>query len=169
MTVDEGYIEIGGGHRLWYRRVGSSDATPLLVLHGGPGASFDYLEPIEALSAERPVVFYDQLGSGRSDHPDDDSLWTITRYADELDEVRAKLGLQEVHLFGHSWGGWLAIEYMTRGLDPSGVVSLVLGSTSSNLRQVAIETSRLRAELPEATPPSTRRRRWSSTGAMSVG
>lgn len=148
MPTEEGFLEIRGGHRLWFRRRGAGTRTPLLVLHGGPGASCDYLEPIQALSEERPVVLYDQLGSGRSDHPDDDSLWTIARYAAEVDEVRDALGLDQVHLFGHSWGGWLAIEYMTRAPSPTGIASLVLGSTSSSLRQVASETARLRAELP---------------------
>lgn len=62
---------------MWYRRCGSGPGLPLLTLHGGPGAGHDYLEPLEALGDEREVTFYDQLGCGRSDIPDDDGLWVI--------------------------------------------------------------------------------------------
>ena len=79
--VREGYIEVTGG-KVWYREVGCGrKGIPLLILHGGPGASHDYLEPLAELSVERPVVFYDQLGCGNSDRPDDLSLWTVARYA----------------------------------------------------------------------------------------
>jgi Rhodopirellula transposase DDE domain len=71
----EGHVEVTGG-RIWYRVVGDTNATPLVTVHGGPGATHDYLEPLQALADERPVVFYDQLGAGRSDVPDDLGLWT---------------------------------------------------------------------------------------------
>lgn len=148
MGRDEGFLTITGGHRLWYRRVPGAAAPPLLVLHGGPGASWDYLEPVLGLSPDRTVVVYDQLESGRSDHPGDPALWTIQRYADEVDEVRSALGLETIDLFGHSWGGWLAIEYLTRLQPPAGIRRVVLGSTSASLRQFAAEAGRLRRELP---------------------
>ena len=72
----EGRISVTGGE-VWYRVVGGGDAVPLLTLHGGPGAGHDYLESLEALADERPVVFYDQLGCGKSDQPEDTSLWRI--------------------------------------------------------------------------------------------
>lgn len=74
----EGYLPVTGG-RVWYQIVGSGNATPLLVLHGGPGVPHDYLESLADLADERPVVFYDQLGCGKSDRPDDVSLWRIER------------------------------------------------------------------------------------------
>jgi proline-specific peptidase len=92
------------------------------------------------------VVFYDQLGCGRSGKPEDLSLWRIERFVEEVATVREVLHLDRIHLLGHSWGGWLAIEYMMS--RPSGVVSLVLASTSSSLPQVATETGRLRSSLP---------------------
>jgi proline-specific peptidase len=96
----------------------------LLTLHGGPGAGHDYLEPLEGLATDRAVVFYDQLGCGKSDQPDDRTLWLMERFVTEVDTVRRTLGLEQIHLLGQSWGGWLAIEYMlTR---PYGVVSLTL-------------------------------------------
>jgi len=93
------------------------------------------------------VIFYDQLGCGRSDKPDIPALWTIERFADEVDEVRRALGLGRCHLLGQSWGGWLAIEYMFR--QPAGLVSAVLASTSASVPQFRAECDRLIAEMPE--------------------
>jgi proline iminopeptidase len=82
MEVEEGTINVDGG-RIWYRCVGRG-GIPLLVLHGGPGAGHDYLEPLEALATDRTVVFYDQLGCGKSDQPDDPSLWRLERFVAEV-------------------------------------------------------------------------------------
>jgi proline-specific peptidase len=143
----EGRLDVPGG-RVWYRRLGSGGATPLLMLHGGPGAGSDYIAPLgEALAGDRPVVFWDQLGCGRSDAPDDTSLWTLDRFVAEVDAVRDALGLERIHLFGQSWGGWLAIEYMTRGT--TGVERLVLASTSASTREFTDAARRLIEALPE--------------------
>ena len=144
MKTEEGKINIDS-HQIWYRRVGSG-GIPLLTLHGGPGAGHDYLEPLEGLTNDRPVIFYDQLGCGRSDQPDNRSLWRIERFVAEVDTVRHALGLERIHLLGQSWGGWLAIEYMLS--RPQGVVSLILASTSASLPQFVAETTRLKTELP---------------------
>ncbi len=143
----EGRIAVSGGE-VWYRVVGDGGGVPLLTLHGGPGAGHDYLESLEPLGNERPVVFYDQLGCGRSDKPDDTSLWRIERFVHEVDEVRAALKLDRIHLLGQSWGGWLAIEYMLS--RPSGIVSLTLASTSASTAEFVREANRLIDELPAA-------------------
>jgi len=130
------YIEVPGG-RVWYKITGEQhDATPLLCLHGGPGFTHNYLEALEALADRRPVIFYDQLGCGNSDRPGDPSLWTVDRFVEELAQVRAALGLDELHLFGSSWGGMLAMQYV---LDRGPALrSLTLcGSPASMPRWVA--------------------------------
>jgi pimeloyl-ACP methyl ester carboxylesterase len=118
------------------------------VLHGGPGSAHDALEGLGALSEQgRRVIFYDQLGSGESDRPDDPSLWTVETFIDQLRSVREGLGLGEIHLFGSSWGGMLAVEYaLTR---PGGLASLVLNSTPTSAPAWAEETARLAAGLDE--------------------
>lgn len=141
----EGFVDVEGG-RVWYRVVGSGPATPLLLLHGGPGAPSYYLEPLAALADERPVVFYDQLGAGRSDRPSDVSLWRIDRFVDELATVRAVLGLDQVHLLGHSWGAMLAFDYLRTA--PGGVRSVVLASPMFSARRFVADAERLKAELP---------------------
>ncbi len=146
MKSEEGFVELENSFKVWYQRLGDADATPLLLLHGGPGAGHDYLEPLGKLADTRPVVFYDQLGCGKSDRPDDVGLWTVDRFVREVDEVRVALGLESVHLLGQSWGGWLGIEYMLS--QPAGVERLVLASTSASMPQFEAETRRLRKELP---------------------
>ncbi len=140
-------IEVTGG-KVWAARLGPDDGTPVLILHGGPGAASYYMEPLaERLSEHRPVIVYDQLGCGRSEQPDDTSLWTVDRSVEELDQVRAAFGLGRCHLLGQSWGGWLAIEYMAR--EPSGIDRLVLASTSASIPQFMAEARTLIEALPE--------------------
>lgn len=154
LTTREGRVTVPGGE-VWFEVVGSGEAVPLLTLHGGPGVGHDYLEPLATLGADRPVVFYDQLGCGKSDKPDDRSHWNIDRFVREVAAVREALDLDRVHLLGHSWGGWLAIEYMLR--SPPGVVSLTLASTSASLPEWARETAGLVASLPQETQEVLRR------------
>jgi proline-specific peptidase len=139
------------GHRTWYQVVGDLPAPdgrlPVLVLHGGPGFPHDYLEDLAGL-AERghPVVFYDQIGCGRSDHPDDPALWVMDTFVEEVGVVREALGLDRVHLLGHSWGGWLALQYALG--RPAGLASLILASTCASLPAFGAETRRLKESLP---------------------
>jgi proline iminopeptidase len=148
MKVDEGYIEVPGG-RVWYRAVGEqTEAIPLLCLHGGPGFTHYYLEPLETLAEHRRVIFYDQLGCGRSDSPDDISLWTVDRFVSELVQVRKALGLDRLHLFGSSWGGMLAMQY-TLDRKPDLESLTLCGSPASMLRWVSDCDELLAAEPVE--------------------
>src|SRR2546429_8052456 len=106
--VSEGYAEFRG-YRTWYRVAGElgSGATPLLALHGGPGSTHHYFAPLERLADERPVVVYDQLGCGSSDHPRDIE-WSLEVFRDEVAAGRAHLGLAPVHPPGTSRGGMVA-------------------------------------------------------------
>ena len=145
---DEGFVNVEGG-RIWYHRVGSGKATPLLVLHGGPGACSYYLKPLLALAADRPVIIYDQLGCGKSDRPTDTTLFTVDRYVRELQTLRDSLGLREVHLLGHSWGAMLAESYMAT--RPAGVRSLILASPLVTTAQWEHDADSLIKALPDST------------------
>jgi proline iminopeptidase len=144
--AQEGFIEVPGG-RVWYRSVGEG-GTPLLCLHGGPGFTHYYLEPLEALADRRQVIFYDQLGCGKADRPQDAALWTVDRFVEELAVVRDALGLDRLHLFGSSWGGMLAMQYV---LDRRPALeSLILcGSPASMIRWVKDCDELLSAEPAE--------------------
>jgi proline-specific peptidase len=143
--VRDGTI-VGPHGSIYYRMVGDSDAVPLLVIHGGPGMSHDYLRDLDALADERTVVYYDQIGCGRSDRPGDARLWKLATFVDEIDTVRGALGLDRVHLFGQSAGGWIAIEYALRA--PSGLVSLHLANTCASIPLFERGVAHLRAALP---------------------
>jgi proline iminopeptidase len=142
----ERFIEVPGG-RVWVNVVGSGSGAPLLLLHGGPGGGHDYLEPLGTLGDDRPVIFYDQLGCGLSDRLDNPALWTMERFVEELAVVRQTLGLSRFHLYGHSWGGWLAIEYLLH--HPREVAGTVLASTSASIAEFVAGTQQLRSLLPK--------------------
>lgn len=143
----EGYIDVPGG-RVWYRIVGSGTATPLLVLHGGPGAPSYYLKPLAALADERPVIFYDQLGCGHSDPIIDTALLTVDHFVAELAAVREALGLEEVHLLGHSWGTMLATDYLLT--KPEGVRSVILASPAISIPRWLADADTLLMTMPDS-------------------
>ncbi len=144
----EGFVNVPGGS-VWYRIVGQGEGIPLLVLHGGPGYPSDYLEALSELGPERRVVFYDQLGCGRSERPDDTSLWTVERAVLELAAVREALHLSRVHLYGHSWGSMLAIDYALTW--PEGLESLIFASPCIKIPRWIEDAKKLRATLPSET------------------
>lgn len=126
MAINEGRVPVTGGE-VWYRSEGDGSGIPLLCLHGGPGAdSSAFFGGASHVGPARRVVVYDQLGSLRSEQPGDPALWTVDRFVEELAQVRAALGLDEVHLLGHSWGAMLAASYL--GTRPDGVRSVVFSS-----------------------------------------
>jgi proline iminopeptidase len=141
----EGFINVKGG-KIWYKVVGSEmKKTPVLLLHGGPGFPSNYLQPLAALSSDRPVIFYDQLGCGRSDKPNDTTLWNLERFVEELSSLRLQLGLDTIHLFAHSWGTMLAAEYMST--SPKGIKTVIFSgpifSTKQHLENVNLVKMRL--------------------------
>jgi len=150
LNAREGTIDFRG-YRVWYACIGEGDdlpgKLPLLCLHGGPGACHDYLESLAAVARRgRRVIFYDQLGCGNSDQPDDPSLWNVQLFLEEIDVVRQALGLDRLHLLGQSWGGMLAMEYALT--QPTGVASLTVASSPASMIQWVAEANRLREGLP---------------------
>ena len=139
LTIDE------AGHEIYYRLFGEGPET-LVGLHGGPGADHRYLARLGELAGdELQVLLYDQLGSGKSDRPDDPSLWVVPRFVEELETVRTSLELGPVHILGQSWGGILALQY---ALDhPEGVKSLVLSNTGSSVAEIFRGMTQLRLDL----------------------
>jgi proline iminopeptidase len=109
---DERYEIDVDGYKVIAYSFGSGDET-VFCLNGGPGLPCDYLREAHSCLVDKGyrVVAFDQLGTGASDRPDDAGLWTIGRYVEETETVRKALGLGKVHMLGHSWGGWLAIDY----------------------------------------------------------
>lgn len=104
-----------GEFKVWTKRIGANPTLKVLLLHGGPAATHEYFEAFDSYfpGAGVEYYYYDQLGAHYSDQPDNDDLWTIERYVDEVEQVRLALGLNKDNfcLLGHSWGGILALEY----------------------------------------------------------
>lgn len=149
MQKTEGFVEFRG-YKTYYVVYGdlASGTTPLIGLHGGPGYPHYHIEPLAELAKSgQPVVLYDQLGCGKSDRPDDPSLWTIELFVDELHALRQQLGLDAVCILGHSWGGSLAAEYALA--HPEGVEKLILSSPLLDSKHWVAEANRLIRELPE--------------------
>jgi len=136
------------GGRLYVRVNGPLDgpAPPLALIHGGPGGTMAGLLNALPLSDERAVILYDQLDSGRSDHPGIPAYWTVKRFTDEVDAVRRALGVRRWHVLGHSWGGTIALEYGAR--RPSELAGLVLASPLVSTRSWIADADALRAQLP---------------------
>src|SRR6266705_337273 len=105
-------ISVDGKYKVWTKKVGRGPIK-VLTLHGGPGCTHEYFECFEDFLPQQGIeyYYYDQLGSFYSDQPEDKSLWTIERFREEVEQVRAALGLEDFYLYGHSWGGMLGIDY----------------------------------------------------------
>ena len=110
-----------GKFNVWTKRIGNNPRIKVLLLNGGPGATHEYFECMESfLPAEGiEMIYYDQLGCGHSDNPNDTTLWDLARYVEEVEQVRSALHLDSsnFYLLGHSWGGILALEYALKYQD----------------------------------------------------
>ena len=159
------------GHETWYRVIGRLDdasaPTPVVICHGGPGASHDYCEPIADLSRYgRACILYDQLGCGHSQHlPDAPAeFWTPQLFKDELVALTQHLGIADRHaVVGQSWGGMLALEY---ALDhPAGLNGIVVADSPASMTLWVAEANRLREDLPPDVQEALTRHEQAGTTA----
>ncbi|MEW5712850.1 proline iminopeptidase-family hydrolase [Pseudomonas sp. SB113] len=150
MLVREGYADFGD-YRTWFRVTGdlNSGRLPLIVAHGGPGCTHDYVDSFKDLAATgRAVVHYDQLGNGRSTHlpqaPKD--FWCVDLFLAELDNLIAHLGLHDYALLGQSWGGILGAEHAVR--QPVGLKALIIANSPASMELWCEAANELRQALP---------------------
>jgi len=139
-------IEIDGKYKVWTKKVGNGKIK-VLLLHGGPGFSHDYLECFDDFLPKEgmEIYYYDQLGCGNSDKPADTSLWNIPRYVEEVEQVRKGLGLEKFYIVGHSWGTLLAMEYLAKYQShvKGAVFSNMTGSIKDYIDYTAILKSKI--------------------------
>lgn len=147
LSVGESRLAVTGGD-IWYRVTGTPEGIPVVLIHGGPGMSSYYLKPFEDLGSDRQVIRYDQLGGGKSDKITDTSMFNIGHFVRELDSIRSHLGVQQWHVFGHSWGTILALEYY-RG-HKEHCASIIFGSPVFDLPAYAQHAKALLATLPDS-------------------
>jgi L-proline amide hydrolase len=152
VTSKEAYLPFRE-YRTWYRITGSldTDKLPLVVAHGGPGCTHDYVDSFKDIAAldGRPVIHYDQLGNGNSTRLPDKGpdFWTVALFLEELDALLKHLGIQDRYAFlGQSWGGMLGAEHAVR--RPEGLKALVIANSPANMHTWVSEANRLRLELP---------------------
>ena len=146
----EGFVNVQGG-RIWYKIVGTGKGVPLLLIHGGPGSrSCEGIAGYSLLSNERPIIFYDQLGSGHSDRPTDTLLWKLPRFVNEIDSLRKALDLKELHILGSSWGAAVLIEYMLTKKS-KGVKSVIFSGPLLSTPIWMKDAKILLAQLPQNT------------------
>jgi L-proline amide hydrolase len=151
MNFTDGYVP-GAFGRTWYKVTGDlgSAKPPVVVLHGGPGCTHDYVDSLKGLAETgRAVVHYDQIGNGRSTHLRDKApdFWTVELFLEELDRLLHHLGIADRYdVFGQSWGGMLGAEHAVR--QPAGLRKLVIANSPASMRTWVAEANRLRMDLP---------------------
>jgi proline iminopeptidase len=140
-------VLVDGRFEVWVKQVGRGK-IPVLTLHGGPGFPHYYFECFEDFLPQDRIRFYyyDQLGCGFSDRPDDASLWTMRRYCEEVEQVRRALDLDRFVLYGQSWGGMLAIDYALA--YPQHISRLVISNMTASMPSYTKYVNELRAAMP---------------------
>jgi proline iminopeptidase len=144
----EGTLTVRGG-RIWYKRSGTGTGTPMVLLHGGPGAGSYYMKPFEDIGDDRPIVRYDQLGAGKSDRLTDTTLMNIPRFVEELDSLRRALRIERWFVNGHSWGTVLALEYYKA--HPEHVAGIVFGGSVFDWRAYARATDAWTKQMSDSS------------------
>lgn len=136
----EVYVRVNGD-------VKTTDKTPAIFIHGGPGGTHAPFASMLGLADERPIILYDQLGSGKSDRPNDPANWRIERFVDELETIRQVVGAEKLHLIGASWGSAVALEYAVQ--YPDHVASMVFAGTFISAPHWLTDANILLAEMEE--------------------
>jgi len=143
----EGYVEVLGG-KIWYEIFGSGPNPAVLLLHGGPGGTSLGFEPLKKMGYDGPLIFWDQLGSGRSDALLDTTLMTIENYVDQVERLRKHLNLQDFVLYGHSWGTMLGMDYYLS--YPDEVKAIIFSSPLFSTDLWIADADTLIATLPDS-------------------
>ncbi|NDL65451.1 proline iminopeptidase-family hydrolase [Acerihabitans arboris] len=152
-SITEGYAPFQH-YQTWYRVCGDlhNGKTPLVVAHGGPGCTHDYVDAFRDIArGGRAVIHYDQLGNGRSTHLPEQgaAFWQVSLFLAELDNLLAHLGIEDNYaLLGQSWGGMLAAEHAV--LRPAGLKAIVIANSPASMELWLQAAARLRAQLPPA-------------------
>ncbi|MGC3945661.1 MAG: proline iminopeptidase-family hydrolase [Chryseolinea sp.] len=148
LSPREGYVDVKGG-KIWYRIIGTGKGTPLLLTHGGPGSTSRSFYLLAGLGKDRPIILFDQLGSGRSGHHEDTTLLTVENFVEQVAALKTELGLKSFYLHGHSWGTALALEYYEK--YPEGIKGLIFNSPYFNTRLWKADADTLIMSLPDST------------------
>jgi proline iminopeptidase len=147
LKAGEGYVNVQGG-KIWYRILGEGKQTPVLMLHGGPGGTSKSFYQFADLGRDRPVIIFDQLGSGRSDYHTDTTLLRVENFVEQVQALKTALKLKEFYLHGHSWGTALALEYYLK--YPKGIKAIIFNSPYFSTSLWKADADTLISTLPDS-------------------
>lgn len=147
LKAGEGYVNVKGG-KIWYRILGEGKKIPILMLHGGPGGTSRSFYQFASLGEDRPVIIFDQLGSGRSGYHTDTTLLKVDNFVEQVEAVKTSLGLKEFYLQGHSWGTALALEFYLK--YPKGIKAIIFNSPYFNTSLWKADADTLVSTLPDS-------------------
>lgn len=151
LKAKNGFIQVEGG-KIWYAITGEGDSPPLLHLHGGPGGTSNF--NLSEIAADRPVIVFDQLGNGRSEHHKDTTLLKVHKLVEQVHAIKTSLKLNEFYLSGGSWGTALALEYYNA--YPRGIKGLIFNSPYFSTKIWTKDANMLIAELPDSIQSAIR-------------
>ena len=143
----EGYVQVDGGE-IWYGIMGKGNNIPLLCLHGGPGGTSKSYFQLSEIAKERPVIMFDQLGTGRSGYHQDTTLLKPELFVEQVKAIKEELELNEFFLVGSSWGAALALEYYNT--YPEGIKGIVFNSPYFSTSIWTDDAAMLVADLPDS-------------------
>ena len=149
----EGFVEVEGG-KIWYGIMGEGDSTPLLCLHGGPGGTSKSYYNLSEIAKERPVIMFDQLGTGRSHHHQDTALLKVEKFVEQVKAIKTALNLNEFYIVGGSWGAALALEYYIQ--YPEGIKAIIFNSPYFSTKIWTDDAAKLVAALPDSIQSAIR-------------
>ena len=147
LKAGEGYVTVKGG-KIWYRILGEGKQTPILMLHGGPGGTSKSFYQLAELGNDRPVIIFDQLGSGQSGYHTDTTLLTVENFVEQVEALKTSLQLKEFYLHGHSWGTALALEYYLK--YPKGIKAIIFNSPYFSTSLWKADADTLISTLPDS-------------------
>ncbi len=147
LKAGEGYVTVKGG-KIWYRILGEGKQTPILMLHGGPGGTSKSFYQFASLGDDRPVIIFDQLGSGRSGYHTDTTLLKVEYFVEQVEALKTSLGLKEFYMHGHSWGTALALEFYLK--YPTGIKALIFNSPYFSTSLWKADADTLISTLPDS-------------------
>jgi len=147
LKAGEGYVTVKGG-KIWYRVLGEGKQTPLLMLHGGPGGTSKSFYQFASIGDDRPVIIFDQLGSGRSGYHTDTTLLKVENFVEQVEALKTSLGLKEFYLHGHSWGTALALEFYLK--YPKGIKAIIFNSPYFSTSLWKADADTLISTLPDS-------------------
>lgn len=147
LKAGEGYVTVKGG-KIWYRILGEGKQTPVLMLHGGPGGTSKSFYQLASLGEDRPVIIFDQLGSGRSGYHTDTTLLKVENFVEQVEALKTSLGLKDFYLHGHSWGTALALEFYLK--YPTGIKALIFNSPYFSTSLWKADADTLISTLPDS-------------------